>query len=136
MTKVVKFNIGGKTYQVSRSLALHPQTMLAKCVSEQWQEDPEQEVFIKRDGETFWHVLSCLRDGKIKLPLTTTKEGFIVELEYYGIECTNEADVDDSLIQEQQAMQLQDRVISVYNDLEISATDLENSAKKYDRLEK
>ena len=74
MTEVVKFNVGGKQYQVSRSLlALHSQTMLAKSVSKQWQKDPESEIFIKRDGEMFRHVLNYLRNGKAKLHLTSTK---------------------------------------------------------------
>ena len=106
MTKVVKFNVGGQPYQVSRSLlALYPQTMLAKSAAKQWQEDPESEVFIERDGEMFRHVLNYLRDGNVKLPLTVTKDGFLLELVYYGVDGIDEKNVDDSLITASQATQ-------------------------------
>jgi len=102
---VVKFNVGGQPYRVSRSfLLLHPQTMIAKSASDRWQETPESEIFIDRDGEMFRHVLSYLRDGRVDLPLTTTKKGLLAELAYYGVEGVNEKDVDDS-IQGPQALQ-------------------------------
>jgi len=98
-TKVVKFNVGGQPFTVSRSLLeMHPDTMLAKSASEKWQDDPESKIFIERDGELFRHVLSYLRDGKVKLPLTVTKEGFLAELQYYGVDEVCEENVDDSLI--------------------------------------
>jgi len=105
-TKVVNFNVGGQHFTISRSLLeMHPETMLAKSASEQWQDDPEAEIFIERDGELFRHVLSYLRDGRVKLPLTLTKEGFLSELEYYGLDNICEENVDDSLIKEVQTAQ-------------------------------
>lgn len=86
MTEVANFNVGGQAYQVSRSLLeQHPETMLSKSASEQWQSESDAEIFIERDGEMFRHVLNYLRDGKVNLPLTVTKKGFLSELEYYGI---------------------------------------------------
>jgi len=42
MTEVIKFNIGGQRYEVSRSLLdKHPDSMLARISAQQWQEDPE-----------------------------------------------------------------------------------------------
>lgn len=94
MTAVVKFNVGGQSYQVSRSfLDLHPHTILAKCASKRWQKDPEFEIFIDRDGEMFRHVLSYLRDGRVKLPLTVTQEGLLLELDYYGVEGVDKKDI-------------------------------------------
>ena len=86
MTDIAKFNIGGHRYEVSRSLLLnHPDTMLAKSASDQWQEDPESEIFIERDGQRFRFVLDYLRDGKVGLPITETTDAFVAELEYYNI---------------------------------------------------
>ena len=96
MTDTVQFNIGGTPYKVSRSLIeSHPDSMLAKSVSEQWLEDPEAEVFIDRDGICFRFVLNYMRDGKVVLPVTESKESVLAELQYYGIE-SNETDVSDT----------------------------------------
>jgi hypothetical protein len=59
--------------------------MLAKSASDQWQEDPESEIFIERDGARFRFVMDYLRDGNVTLPITETKEAFVAELEYYNI---------------------------------------------------
>jgi hypothetical protein len=86
MTDIAKFNVGGQHYEVSRSLLQsHPDTMLAKSASDQWQEDPESEIFIERDGARFRFVMDYLRDGNVTLPITETKEAFVAELEYYNI---------------------------------------------------
>ena len=87
-TETIKFNIGGKHFEVSRDMleTNHPDTMLARIASEKWQEDPEAEIFIDRDGSIFNFVLSYLRDDEVHLPLTTSKEMIIKELAYYGID--------------------------------------------------
>jgi len=124
MTEVVKFNVGGQPYQVSRSLlAQHPNTTLARSASKQWQKDPESEVFIERDGEMFRHVLNYLRDGgKVKLPLTVTKDGFLLELEYYCVDGIDERNVDDSLIMGSQIIHGLDHMNEVRASLEIEGT--------------
>jgi hypothetical protein len=95
-TATVKFNIGGLRYEVSRSLLeRHSESMLTKIASDQWQEDPELEIFIERDGSTFRHVLKYLRDGKVKLPITETKSDLIEELAYYNIDHDTDK-IDDS----------------------------------------
>ena len=89
MMKVVRINVGGKQYKVSCSLFdLHPNSMLAQRVSEQWMFDPEEEVvFIERDGHQFRFVLDFLRgDGHVILPMTVPKPLFLADLAYYGIE--------------------------------------------------
>lgn len=95
-TETVKFNVGGQRYEVSTSLlTLHPNTMLAKCASEQWQQDKSQEIFIDRSGAIFEHVLNYLRDGVVALPITVRKVTLLKELEYYGVENVDESAIDD-----------------------------------------
>ena len=64
-TNTIKFNVGGKHFEVSRDLVeAHSETMLGKLISETWQQDPEDTVFIDRDGDIFAHVLNYLRYGR------------------------------------------------------------------------
>ena len=42
----------------------HSETMLGKLVSEAWQSDPEEPVFIDRDGDISALVLNYLRYGR------------------------------------------------------------------------
>lgn len=96
MTDTALFNIGGHRCVVSRSLlSQFPNSMLAASASKQWQEDPETEIFIERDGQLFRFVLRYMRDGKVTLPVTEPKEALISELEYYGIDC-DESKVSDT----------------------------------------
>ena len=98
MTEVIKFNIGGQRYEVSRSLLdKHPESMLARSASEQWQEDPEAEIFIERDGLRFRYILDYMRDDKLTLPLTESREMIIAELEYYGI-AVGENSINDTAV--------------------------------------
>lgn len=83
--KIVKLNVGGTRYEVARSLIeTHPESMLARLISEQWQEDPSKEVFVERDGGRFKYVLDYLRDGKVLLPaFSVPKEVLEKDFEYY-----------------------------------------------------
>ena len=72
--------------------------MLAKSASEEWLKDESEEIFIERDGSTFRHVLSYMRDGKVILPVTEPKKSFVDELTYYGVEVRGE-DIDDGKAQ-------------------------------------
>ncbi len=99
MTKVVKFNIGGQRYEVSRSLLrIYPESMIAKCASDEWQEDPDAEIFIEGDGDLFRYVLTYLRHGSVCLPITESKGALMKELEFYGIvvdeECISNTTTD------------------------------------------
>mmetsp|Transcript_1081 Transcript_1081/g.1312 ORF Transcript_1081/g.1312 Transcript_1081/m.1312 type:complete len:229 (+) Transcript_1081:336-1022(+) len=116
MTETAQFNVGGIVYQVSRSLLQsHPDTMLAKSASDQWQEDPESEIFIERDGSRFRFVLDYLRDGCVCLPITEPKDGFIRELEYYNIE-SDQAKIKNDKIQKANWLQLQEFMQSTRTD--------------------
>ena len=93
-TQTITFNIGGQRYEISRSLLdQFPETMLTKSASEEWLKDESEEIFIERDGSTFRHVLSYMRDGKVVLPVTEPKKSFVDELTYYGLEMRDE-DID------------------------------------------
>jgi hypothetical protein len=85
--KIVTFNVGGTRYEVSRSLLNQfPNSMLCKSASEQWQEDPDSEIFIERDGARFKYVLDYMRDGKVDVPITQTQASILAELKYFGID--------------------------------------------------
>ena len=87
MTETVTFNIGGQRFEVSKSLLdMHPNTMLAKISSDQWQEYPSEEIFVERNSNIFEFILAYLRDGRVDLPITTSKEMLVSELIYYGVD--------------------------------------------------
>ena len=67
--------------------------MLTKSASETGLKDESEEIFIERDGYSFSHVLSYMRDSKVVLPVTERKKSFVDELTYYGLEMRDE-DID------------------------------------------
>ena len=84
--EIVQFDVGGRLFKTSRSLIdEHEGTMLARLVSDTWQEDPTKPVFIDRDGDMFAQVLNYLRYGSISLPITVSKDMFLRDLDFYGI---------------------------------------------------
>ena len=86
---IVHLNVGGTKYQVSKGLMeQYPTTMLARMVSETWMTNPQQEIFIDRDGETFRYVLNYMRNLKVNLPnsQTLSSEALMEELKYFGFE--------------------------------------------------
>jgi hypothetical protein len=94
---IIKFNIGGTRYEVSQSLLQsYPDTMLAKNAEEQWHKDPNEEIFIDRNGFRFQFVLDYLRDGKVSLPPTITKASLISDLQYFGVDNIQEDTMDES----------------------------------------
>ena len=84
--EIVQFDVGGRLFKTSRSLIdEHEGTMLARLVSDTWQEDPTKPVFIDRDGDIFAQVLNYLRYGSITLPDKMVKDMFLRDLDFYGI---------------------------------------------------
>ena len=76
----VKFNVGGRYYEVSRSMIQKfPSTMLARMISETW--PPEVTLFIDRDSDRFRFCLDYMRDGEVWLPLNVPKEGILLDLD-------------------------------------------------------
>ena len=101
----VTFDVGGKPFKVSRSLLdMYPDSMLARSASKRWHTNEEEDIYIDRDYTLFRYVLNYLRDMKVSLPLTVTKEELLMELEYYGIDANIDA-IDDSLTQGIQSTQ-------------------------------
>jgi hypothetical protein len=83
----VKLNVGGKHYEVSRSLIeRYPDTMLARLVSDTWQSDPSSTIFIERDGDRFRYILDYMRDDKVFLPSTISKSSILLDLDFFGFE--------------------------------------------------
>ena len=65
MIDTVKFNVGGRHFEVSRALVdEHSDTVLGKLVSDTWSDDSGNVVFIDRDGDIFAHILNYLRYGR------------------------------------------------------------------------
>jgi len=98
----VQLDVGGHLFKVSRSLLeQHPDTMLARLVSDDWQNDDNKDGthFIDRNGERFQYVLDYMRDQKVYLPLTVSKEAFLLDLQYFGF------DVDDSPVHKHDSKQ-------------------------------
>ena len=82
----VIFDVGGKMYNVSRSLIEeHSDTMLARIVSKTWQEDPNSVVFIDRDGDTFRFVLGehISRDVSRTTLCQLTNDSYLSLLSFY-----------------------------------------------------
>jgi hypothetical protein len=99
MTKpvTIKFNVGGTRYEVSQSLVnSFPNTLLAKSASAQWNEDPNAEIFIERDGSCFQYVLCYMRDGHANLPVCVSKNAVLEDLKYYGFENVNVEGIADA----------------------------------------
>jgi hypothetical protein len=81
--KPVVFNVGGKHFEASRTVIdQHEDSMLARLVSETWIENPEQAVFIDRDGVIFAQILNY--HGSVSFPRTVRKSDFLRDLEYYA----------------------------------------------------
>lgn len=93
-TEILKLNVGGTKYEVSRSLIeKYPDTMLARLISDRWLEDPEQEIFIERNGFCFQYVLDYMRDNRA-FPLTVSVASVLQELDYFGFDDVPEGAVD------------------------------------------
>ena len=88
--ETVTFDVGGKHYKVSRSLIERfPDTILARMTSELWlggNKAKDEPIFIERDGERFRYCLDYMRDGRVSVPITASKDGIVKDLEYYGFE--------------------------------------------------
>ncbi len=64
-TETVRFNVGGRLFEVSRALIDgHSETVLGKLASDTWNDDPGKAVFIDRSGDIFARVLEFLRYGR------------------------------------------------------------------------
>ncbi len=84
--KTVKFNVGGKKFEASRELVEeNEESMLARMVSDTWQEDPTKPVYIDRDDDIFSSVLGYLRCGSIVVPNAIDRVIFLSDMDFCGI---------------------------------------------------
>jgi hypothetical protein len=84
-SKTINLNVGGTTYEVSRSLIeAYPHSMLARLVSDTWQQETKSKIFIDRNGLRFQYILDYMRDKKVHLPITIPKAALVKDLEYFG----------------------------------------------------
>mmetsp|Transcript_20028 Transcript_20028/g.41854 ORF Transcript_20028/g.41854 Transcript_20028/m.41854 type:complete len:220 (-) Transcript_20028:1029-1688(-) len=100
--KTVTFDVGGTVYKVSRSLLeQHPDTMLARMVSETWENamEPDKTLFLERDGDRFRYVLDYMRDGKVFLPAPKiSKDALLLDLDYYGFSNVSPRNIQVSFV--------------------------------------
>jgi hypothetical protein len=88
-TDTVTFNVGGRLFEVSLStLDRYPRSLLSQLVREQWPRGARGNaaVYLDRDGERFRYILDLMRDQKVKLPCTESREMFIREVKHLGLE--------------------------------------------------
>ena len=83
----VNLNVGGSEYKVSRlTLRRYPDSMLAKLVSAPWtSEESSEAIFVDRDGPRFQFVLDFLRDGRVHLPYSVSKQALMTDFAYFGL---------------------------------------------------
>ncbi|KAL7480628.1 hypothetical protein ACHAW6_006303 [Cyclotella cf. meneghiniana] len=86
----IKLNVGGKRFEVSRSLIKqYSDSMIARLVSDNWRKtDQAEAIFIDRDGDLFGYILNYMRYGSIVLPVNLPKSMFQRELDFYGLPST------------------------------------------------
>jgi hypothetical protein len=131
----IKFNVGGTMYEVSQSLLQHfPNTMLARAASETWSKktnvknDP---IFIDRNGERFAYVLDYMRDNKIVLPLSVTKEAMMDDLSYYGFDNIESIPISVN-IPAKDLMKNSNSILDTYNNkIQASEKDLKEWTDKH-----
>mmetsp|Transcript_33310 Transcript_33310/g.80575 ORF Transcript_33310/g.80575 Transcript_33310/m.80575 type:complete len:208 (+) Transcript_33310:1205-1828(+) len=102
----VKFNVGGKIYEVSKSLLQRfPDTILAKKAST----EESSPIFLDRDPDRFAYCLDFMRDnGEVHLPETVTKAALLGELKFFGFAYFKEDQIDDQQSKRQAAIRIQD----------------------------
>ena len=130
--QTIRFNVGGQFYEVSKSLIeQHEDTMLARLVSDTWLADPNATIFIDRDGDTFKYVLYYMRYGKVSLPITVSREMFLLDMEYYGFNSVdndtarstlNPSQIDDSDANKQAMMHIRRSFQTAENERTTSIT--------------
>lgn len=99
MPKTVQFNVGGKIYEVSKSLLeAFPNTMLADKANESSSSTP---IFIDRDPDRFAFCLDYMRDNStVYLPETVSKSAILKELKFFGFVDIDETKICDEKSQE------------------------------------
>ena len=94
----IRLNVGGRHFEVSRSLIDQLGSMLARLVSDTWNDDSDEVVFIDRDGDLFAQVLGYLRYGSVELPANVSRGAFRREMDYYGLAYDDAAVTDGDVV--------------------------------------
>ena len=94
----VTFNVGGTKYEVSLTLLnIHPHCLLSKEADKpKHQDNPDEPIFIDRDGSRCKYVLDWMRDNQVVIPATVSKKALLNELHVYGFDSVDESTIDDS----------------------------------------
>mmetsp|Transcript_39112 Transcript_39112/g.94546 ORF Transcript_39112/g.94546 Transcript_39112/m.94546 type:complete len:221 (-) Transcript_39112:162-824(-) len=114
-SNTVKFNVGGKLYEVSKSLLERfPTTILAQKVEEVENEASSSTtpIFFDRDPDRFAFCLDYMRDnGIVYLPENVPKSAFVKDLEFLGF---SDDTIDETKIHDENAKQ---NCLSRFHDL-------------------
>lgn len=87
----VSFNVGWKLFEVGRPLLdKYPDSMMLRVLGDLADNEKTDPIFIDRDSTRFGYILDYMRDGKVTLPITISKDSFVSDLNYYGIGQKNE----------------------------------------------
>ena len=61
----VTLNVGGTLYTTTRSTLLSEAgSFFTSLLSNDWEGDAQQQIFIDRDGDLFKHILRCMRESR------------------------------------------------------------------------
>ena len=82
------FDLGGRVFVVtSTSLLPHQKTMLYHlAVKEGHESSMDHPIFIARDAERFRYVMDFMNAGQVFLPVTESKQAFLMDMDYYGFD--------------------------------------------------
>jgi hypothetical protein len=123
LTDEVKLNVGGKYFEVSRSLVYqHSESMIGRLVSDTWlRKDSDKTIFIDRDGDMFGHVLNYMRYGSIELPASLPKSMFQRELDFYQLESSDDCIHQESPIATMKVLKNRVEEASLHHDMFVIA---------------
>lgn len=92
---IVKLNVGGRVHQTTIStINKFPDTLLGKLLDKSNEsiakKDQDGCFFFDRNPDLFSFVLDFYRTGEIVYPTYVTKDDFLNEVKFWGIDVTNE----------------------------------------------
>ena len=125
-SQTVTFNVGGKHYEVSKSLLeRYPETLLAKKAAST--ESLSSPIFLDRDPDRFAYCLDYMRDnGKVHLPEAVSKSAVLEELVFLGFQdILDESILDDKPLKQLCARRMNDVIISVNKEIADMETNIE-----------
>ena len=146
-SNTVKFNVGGKIYEIARSmLEKFPNTMLAEKASS----SSPFPIFVDRDPDRFAFCLDYMRDnGKVYLPETVSKMSVLEELKFFGFKdvdetkICNEKSKQNCVIRFHQVSEMcKERIVNLENEVErliaeTKALEAQRARREYEiKLEK